>query len=524
MYLMLLFTAYALGYCSNYSLGESYKLSCEYDQGFYSLITYVYNNDNCSGEEVFSDVDSGYPSTCTSGGGLRFKYLCSLETQPWSGYDTSKKGYWLERYLLHICSSLSVLYSLCSLHIFIYIFRFCSYYDTLEKCQSSDASTAPVNFAVYPDKCIGGIKLDTCSAAGITANLYEDYLCQDFLEKISVGFENCNSKNDDAMYGYGYGDDTVTYDSSRCVYSTSSDDPTAAPSAPPANGAAPSTLKSTNVFTYQGYVENITVPEGVRALHVYMWGASGGMAGGNGAYVEGLLPVSAGQQLKVIVGQAGSLGGSRAFGGGGYGMFGGGGGRSAIQIENEDVVTAGGGGGNFGGHATSYMNGAIQNVSNRGDNIAMTTEALCDYGGGGSVTAGGQAATCLADAQPGSKYQGGDTPLYVKGINGGGGGGGYYGGGAGHLGGGGGSSYLYNLISYHMSGTSLEFGICAGTHSKYYSTCSSSCGTYDTEYGYVQNGCVVIELVYSNKQLHRMQRCDASLLGAGAGVHLQSHS
>jgi hypothetical protein len=55
----------------------------------------------------------------------------------------------------------------------------------------------------------------------------------------------------------------------------------------------------------------------VEALYVYMWGAGGGDAGGNGAYVEGRLPVTAGQYLTVIVGQAGIYYDySHAFGGG----------------------------------------------------------------------------------------------------------------------------------------------------------------------------------------------------------------
>jgi hypothetical protein len=64
------------------------------------LTTHVYDNGNCAGEEVFSDADSGYPSTCNSDSeaGIKFKYLCSSEKQPWSGYDTSKNGYWRERY------------------------------------------------------------------------------------------------------------------------------------------------------------------------------------------------------------------------------------------------------------------------------------------------------------------------------------------------------------------------------------------------------------------------------------------
>jgi hypothetical protein len=255
-------------------------------------------------------------------------------------------------------------------------------------------------------------------------------------------------------------------------------------------------LQGVNVFRYTGYFETFLVPEGVEAFYVYIWGA-GGSYGVNGAYVEGLLPVTPGQHVTVIVGQAGIYGTSASFGGGGaggsisggYAYSGcGGGGRSAIQIDYEDAVTAGGGGGGYyGGHATSYMNDAIQNVSYQGGygTVTMSTQAInCNGGGGGSVTEGGQGDYCWG-GQSGSRYQGGNGNKW----GGGGGGGGYYGGGGGYYGGGG-ASYLYNLLLYDMSDTSTARGVCAGQYSKYFSTCADSCGTSN------QNGCMVIELIH----------------------------
>jgi hypothetical protein len=242
-------------------------------------------------------------------------------------------------------------------------------------------------------------------------------------------------------------------------------------------------------FKYTGYVESFTVPLGVEALYLYMWGA-GGYWGGNGAYVEGTLPVKAGQNVTVIVGGAGQHSKGRAFGGGGGGAYApGGGGRSAIQFDNEDIVTAGGGGGGVnGGHALSYMNGAIQNVSYRGGNYVMATSRSGNDGGGGSISEGGEGVASSSITSSGSKYQGGDSPDTCN--NCGAGGGGFFGGGQGFSSGGGGSSYLYNLVTYHMSDVSLIKGVCAGGKSKYYYICAGSCGKP------YQNGCVVIELIY----------------------------
>jgi collagen type III alpha len=109
---------------------------------------------------------------------------------------------------------------------------------------------------------------------------------------------------------------------------------------------------------------------------------------------------------------------------------GGGGGRSAIQLNGQDIVTAGGGGGagNYnGGAATSYSSNLIQTVSYQaGGTNSMTT--ACTYvfslvdgnitsGGGGSKTRGG------CGYYNGSQYQGGSG----SGKGTGGGGGGYYG-------------------------------------------------------------------------------------------------
>ena len=104
-------------------------------------------------------------------------------------------------------------------------------------------------------------------------------------------------------------------------------------------------------FRFTGTVQLITLPNHswVSQMWVYIWGAGGGSGsfqyiGGGGAYVEGLLNVTPGQTLHVIVGQGGGFHStSRTFGGGGSAAHTGGG-RSAIQFPlGTDIVTAGGG-------------------------------------------------------------------------------------------------------------------------------------------------------------------------------------
>ena len=106
---------------------------------------------------------------------------------------------------------------------------------------------------------------------------------------------------------------------------------------------ASSTSFSSN-FTYTGATTNLTVPAGVTSLSVQMWGAGAGTPyngdtgwGGAGAYLTGIITVTPGQVLTLLVGGGGvgnpsGNGGAGGFGGGGTSSSaGGGGGRSAVQ-------------------------------------------------------------------------------------------------------------------------------------------------------------------------------------------------
>jgi hypothetical protein len=204
----------------------------------------------------------------------------------------------------------------------------------------------------------------------------------------------------------------------------------------------------TSTFTYTGSNQTFVVPSGVTSLGVYLWGAGGGGNGGTGgaaAMVQGILTVSPGQSLTIIVGQGGVIGLGNSFGGGGAGQQSGngtsgrGGGRSAIQFGGSDRVTAGGGGGcgyntgnggsaTFSGTANDGLNGKVAGVGIGGK--------------GGTQGAGGQAGINAAGGitpLAGSLFQGGNSGGQGA-SGGGGGGGGYYGGGGGGGGGFGGGS------------------------------------------------------------------------------------
>ena len=128
-------------------------------------------------------------------------------------------------------------------------------------------------------------------------------------------------------------------------------------------------------FTYTGSDQTFTVPTGVTSIQVTMWGAGGGGSigrGGAGAYIKGTLSVTAGQVLRLIVGQGGlrsSAGGSVAmYGGGGRGNGGltntnasAGGGRSAIQATLAVTISSASGGGTSVTYTTSGAHGLNTN-------------------------------------------------------------------------------------------------------------------------------------------------------------------
>jgi alpha-tubulin suppressor-like RCC1 family protein len=229
--------------------------------------------------------------------------------------------------------------------------------------------------------------------------------------------------------------------------------------------AAPAAAQSgaqsgSQTFSYTGSPQYFTVPAGVTSIEVQMWGGGGGggyyavSAGGAGAYVDGHLSVTPGEQLTILVGGGGSGGSSGAgqggYGGGGLagGSGGSGGGRSAIATYTTglDIISAGGGGG---GSALPNEPGGSGGI---GAGMSGTGTAA---GGGGSQSAGGSGGTGGGGA--GSKYNGGIGYQY-----GGGGGGGLFGGGGGNGAGGGGGSSLTSNINFTVANTEAGNGILPG--------------------------------------------------------------
>lgn len=225
-------------------------------------------------------------------------------------------------------------------------------------------------------------------------------------------------------------------------------------SAPTAPSTSANTAHGVQPLAFSGTNNTFTVPTGVTAIEVKLWGAAGGgigQPGGPGGYTTAVIAVTPGEPLTVIVGGSGKASGSAGFGGGGAGgsgvcAGGGGGGRTAILRGLTELATAGGGGGAI-NHGSGFSGGPGGGFEGGiGTNANSTTQWS---GGGGTQTAGGRPGNSYGNiGQAGGPLTGGNGPY--NGCFGGGGGGGWYGGGSGagtsppgHAsGGGGGSGYV----------------------------------------------------------------------------------
>jgi CshA-type fibril repeat protein len=194
-------------------------------------------------------------------------------------------------------------------------------------------------------------------------------------------------------------------------------------------------------FGYTGVDQTFTVPTGVTALSLKVWGAGGANGpvakGGGGGFTVGMLAVTPGQVLTITVGGAGQEHSTvGTYGGGGPGGEesggltesasdgGSGGGMSAVwgsTYGNSPLLIAGGGGA---GAIDASRNGGGGGGATGGSGVNAAS------GGGGSQGAGGMPGNngCM-DSDWGGMFVGGaggdgDT-------GGGGGGGGYFGGGGG---------------------------------------------------------------------------------------------
>ena len=236
-------------------------------------------------------------------------------------------------------------------------------------------------------------------------------------------------------------------------------------------------------FVFTGGPQRFDVPGQVVSLQITLVGAGGASHGGGsyvnggaGGYVSGVLRVTPGEILEIVVG-GGGVGAIGGYGGGGTGFDvaganvpGGGGGRTAIRRFGEDIVTAGGGGGaGRGVSGSSGIGGAGGGLIGQDSQIVPNSgHSTATLGKGGTQTAGGAGGATGGGA--GSKYTGGNGATGSNDDTGGGGGGWYGGGGGGNDstgtyggGGGGGSSYVAMLDPYYPILNTQGAGAAGGT-------------------------------------------------------------
>ena len=267
------------------------------------------------------------------------------------------------------------------------------------------------------------------------------------------------------------------------------------------------TFSNTTVYNVSG-TYNYTVPAGVTRINVSVWGAGGGGggggtgsgsiggAGGGGAFSNGLLSVTPGETLFIMVGSGGAKGNfSTGTSGALTGDGAGGGAWSALNRSTTPLIIAAGGGGGGGGDNADSAAGGAGGAGGAALGANGSNSGTSTGGKGASLTSGGAGGVSSAtdDGANGTAYQGGnggnptgascagDSVAKVQGgipgggggglsdvgstggcAGGAGGGGGYFGGGggagsspsdAGGAGGGGGSSLVAGIINITTAGS-----------------------------------------------------------------------
>jgi hypothetical protein len=187
------------------------------------------------------------------------------------------------------------------------------------------------------------------------------------------------------------------------------------------------------LVTLSGGFQTWTVPN-TGTYQITTYGAKGGSTyhdGGNGATLQGDFSLTAGQQLKILVGQMGSNGDMSSGGSNG----GGGGGGTFVSLSgNTPLIVTGGGGGSTAGYQCSQYHGT-QCIGGPGNDSDIGDGAGCggsysscqgsgwSYDGDGeSFLSGGQGGTSNYNGDGG--FGGGGGAVHHPG----GGGGGYHGG------------------------------------------------------------------------------------------------
>lgn len=175
----------------------------------------------------------------------------------------------------------------------------------------------------------------------------------------------------------------------------------------------PEALWARQVFTYTGADQVINVPACATKMRAKCWGAGGHSqsylithGGGAGGYTEAVIPVTPGEQLRVIVGQATTA--VTSYGFAGATNHGAGGGLSGIfrkagpvrvlpsEAHYALIIAGGGGGADYAGTTQSRGGNGNDPVYSGGQNsmqgISDNTEgnASANGGGGGGYRGGGR--------------------------------------------------------------------------------------------------------------------------------------
>jgi len=186
---------------------------------------------------------------------------------------------------------------------------------------------------------------------------------------------------------------------------------------------------NTSYFTVSGGIQQWKVPVS-GSYRIEAWGARGGnnsssQNGGWGARMRGDFTLTAGQTLKVLVGQSGTDNSTQA---------GGGGGTFVTDSSGSALIVAGGGGGGY-SSCNGNQHGTTSTTARTGTNCSAASGGGggpgYDAGGGGGLTGNGSCTRC---------YSCPSGTCYGYSFSNGGSGGNQYGGSVGGFGGGGGSN------------------------------------------------------------------------------------
>lgn len=179
----------------------------------------------------------------------------------------------------------------------------------------------------------------------------------------------------------------------------------------------------------QEWIVPITGAYGIEALGGQGYGANG--VGGRGARMYGEFNLTAGQVLRILVGQQGELPVSASY----NAQFGGGGGSFVTDVSNTPLIVAGGGGGNWSAGFSVISDAGTVTAGNASGGTGATASS-------GGVSGGGGGTANSADGGAGFTTNGSGSAGGISFVNGGMGG--YTSSGIGGFGGGGGTSSFNN--------------------------------------------------------------------------------